>query len=270
MKTLESFIRGKRADQSYCEDGLYIGEHIVAVIDGVTTKGKIQLNGVTSGAFAKNTIIRYLNSNPNLYKLSAEDFLSNLHFALSQAVNELNEDIRYEDYPRASIIVYNGYYQEIWNYGDCQGIVNNCVLDFSKEIDTINSAFRALHIENALLNGQTIEDIQKNDVGRKAIEHSLIMQYNFENIDCPFGYPVLNGLKFNEKMIKKLKVPVGTEVVLASDGYPNLKSTLNDSEKALDEIIKNDPLCFREYKSTKGLSIENESFDDRTYWRGIY
>ncbi len=270
MKTIESFIQGKRIDQSNCEDGLYIGDNLVVVIDGVTTKGNRLVNGLTSGVFAKNTIVQFLNENDNLYKLSAIDFLFSLHTALSEAVIKLNESVAYEYYPRANVIVYNGYYQEVWSYGDCQGIVDGRVLDFSKEIDYINSTFRALHIENALLNGMTIEDIQENDIGRKAIEHALIMQYDFENKDCPFGYPVLNGLSFNEKMIKSIQVPVGTEVILASDGYPNLKPTLEESEKSLEEVIKTDPLCFRQYKSTKGISKGNISYDDRTYWRGIY
>ena len=53
--------------------------------------------------------------------------------------------------------------------------------------------------------------------------------------------------------------------MLASDGYPYLKDTLEASEQALQEVLQEDPLLFRKYKATKGLQIGNRSFDDRAY-----
>ena len=59
------------------------------------------------------------------------------------------------------------------------------------------------------------------------------------------------------------------ELILATDGYPILKSTLKESEDALIDVLKEDRLCFRKYKSTKGVSTDANSFDDRTFWKGI-
>ena len=56
-------------------------------------------------------------------------------------------------------------------------------------------------------------------------------------------------------------------VVLASDGYPLLRPTLQQSEQDLDRLLKEDPQCCRLYESTKGLKPGNKSFDDRTYVR---
>ena len=52
---------------------------------------------------------------------------------------------------------------------------------------------------------------------------------------------------------------------MATDGYPKLYDTLEKSEEYLAHILEYDPLCFQEYKSTKGLQKGNSSFDDRTY-----
>ena len=54
---------------------------------------------------------------------------------------------------------------------------------------------------------------------------------------------------------------------LASDGYPVLKGTLAESERELERIINNDPLCIDLYKATKGVMQGYKSFDDRTYIR---
>jgi glycerophosphoryl diester phosphodiesterase len=53
--------------------------------------------------------------------------------------------------------------------------------------------------------------------------------------------------------------------VLASDGYPYLKDTLIASEQALQELLQNDPMLFRDYKTTKSVQEGNLSFDDRAY-----
>ena len=56
-----------------------------------------------------------------------------------------------------------------------------------------------------------------------------------------------------------------TTIVLATDGYPVLQDTLEESERILQEILQKDPLLFREYKSTKGMLQGYVSFDDRAF-----
>jgi glycerophosphoryl diester phosphodiesterase len=83
-----------------------------------------------------------------------------------------------------------------------------------------------------------------------------------------FGYPVLDGTSLSGNGIQVRQVASGeTQIVLASDGYPVLKPTLADSESYLTTILAEDPLLFRAFRSTKGLSPGNQSFDDRAYIR---
>jgi hypothetical protein len=44
-----------------------------------------------------------------------------------------------------------------------------------------------------------------------------------------------------------------------------LFNDLNKSEKYLNDILIRDPLLINEYKSTKGLRKELDSFDDRAF-----
>ena len=57
------------------------------------------------------------------------------------------------------------------------------------------------------------------------------------------------------------------EIVLASDGYPFLMPTLQESEERLADLLRDDPLCISIYKASKGLMQGNKSFDDRSYVR---
>jgi glycerophosphoryl diester phosphodiesterase len=57
------------------------------------------------------------------------------------------------------------------------------------------------------------------------------------------------------------------EIVLASDGYPFLCKTLEESEQRLAQQKSEDPLNIGAFKATKAFTKENNSFDDRAYIR---
>ena len=68
-----------------------------------------------------------------------------------------------------------------------------------------------------------------------------------------------------QEQVKPISSPI--EVVLASDGYPFLKSTLAESEEALAAQLGHDPQNIKTFIATKGLVDGNKSFDDRTFVR---
>ena len=150
-----------------------------------------------------------------------------------------------------------------------QCAINGRVYTHEKEIDWLNAGLRAFYLEYELQRGKTMEELANTspDPGRTAIQENLKLQMDFENKDIPFGYPVLNGQGIEPSMIKVYPVKPGDEILLASDGYPVLRGTLAESEKELQRILEEDPLCFRTYRSTKGKKSCNVSFDDRTYCR---
>ena len=83
-----------------------------------------------------------------------------------------------------------------------------------------------------------------------------------------YEFAILDGFHVPDAGIRIEPLPADSAtVVLASDGYPCLKGSLEASEQALQGILQDDPLLFRSYKSTKGLQEGNISFDDRAYIR---
>ena len=270
IRTIELFTKAKgRADEN--EDGLVLKDAFIAVIDGVTSKGTLRWNGRKSGCFAKEILTDYLYELDALPS-SADTFFYTLNQQLKHAVFAYwgTIDLPKEEFPRACIIVLNAAKNEVWNYGDCQCIVQGQLHKHEKLIDVINAEKRAaVNLRMLSSNRITMEAIRNHDPGRDAIMDSLLDQYDYENIDHPYGYPVLNGYSFNRDYIQTYPVQEGETVILATDGYPSLHSTLRESEESLRRILVEDPLCLFEYKGTKGLSAGNTSFDDRTYWRGI-
>lgn len=261
MKIIESFLCGKENNPETCEDGLIIGPHLVAIIDGVTSKGSHLWHGKSSGRYARDLLINYLQRDVELQ--TAVQLLENLDRILHESIKAAT--LPSVEYPRAAIILYNDVYREIWSYGDCQCRINEAVYTHTKAIDELNADLRALYLEYYLTQGMSIEELQKNDLGRKAIQQNLIMQFSFENKPGQLGYPILNGQGIEKSMIKRYPVSEGDVIVLASDGYPVLKESLVECEIELDKIRESDPMCFRMYHATKGIKRENVSFDDRAF-----
>lgn len=267
MQIIEYFLRGKENNPDTCEDGLVIGKNLIAVIDGVTSKGTRLWNGMTSGCYAKKVLIDYLEG--DVEKQSAAELLDNLDAVLREQIKDFCAEPFSEEYPRAAIIVYNDVYKEIWVYGDCQCRINGDIYLHSKKIDELNADLRAFYLEYQILQGIDINSLVEDDLGRKYIKSNLLMQSTFENISGYFGYPILNGMGIEKSMIKSYPVSEGDTIILASDGYPVLEQTLNESEETLAYILRNDPMCFRLYHSTKGIKQGNISFDDRAFCRFI-
>ena len=86
-----------------------------------------------------------------------------------------------------------------------------------------------------------------------------------ENTAGEYGYPVLNGHGINPDMIVTHPVSDGERVILCSDGYPFVQRSYEDSEAELAKLLEEDPLLYKNYKSTKGQGINAVSFDDRAW-----
>lgn len=266
MHIVESLLQGKRPDQSLCEDGLFVGDSFVAVIDGVTSKGQHQWGGRSSGACAKDVILDYLQGHA-VAGSAPEKVLSEMSDALRRRI--LQEGISQDrtEWLRACIVAYDDVSKLVWSYGDCQCLVGDERHCEGKLIDKLNAEERAFWLEGALIDGATERDLMAHDVGREHIHEALVEQFKFENRNGPFGYPVLNGTPIVEGLIRTFPVVECETVVLASDGYPRLESTLAESEEYLSSSLEADPLCYRLIKSTKGIAPGNQSYDDRCYCR---
>ena len=259
MNIHEQFIMGKRPDQALCEDGLFISDSFVAVLDGVTSKSSRRFNNSTGGRAAMECAAAVLK------KASADTSGAVLFESINNEIAALHNDTPTGE-AAVCIIVYSDFHKEIWSLGDCQCIINDTYCTHEKAIDTTLSDIRARVIEEALRNGAAIEDITEHDVGREAILPQLKEQHLLANrTDHEYGYAVLNGCSFDHNSIITYPVKAGDTVILATDGYPRLYNTLQKSEEYLKHILTVDPLCFREYKSTKGIQKGNLSFDDRAY-----
>lgn len=267
MKILEESITGKFNDPDRCEDALFISDSFIAVIDGVTTKSDRRYAGKKSGRAAAEILQAAFSAMPA--QAEPEQLLDRLNQAVIQFCSSQDPIPVGNEIPRASVIVYSRAAHEIWSYGDCQYRLNGVTVHIESRIDQMNGMLRKYVLDAALRNGASVQDLLSNDPGREAIRPYLEMQCQFENEDSYWGYPVINGSPAFMPLLKRVPVNSDEMVILASDGYSVLLDTLQDSEEALAEKLRNDPLGIQGQPGTKGMSSGQISFDDRCYIRFI-
>ncbi len=261
MEIIEKFICGKKADALKNEDALLITHNFIAVVDGVSAKNGRLFSGLTGGKRASEKVCEAIAAfDENITPREAVD-------KITQKVSGLYEEEEPKGAVAACAIIFNKSRNEIWSVGDCQCLINGELFTHEKEIDRINSDIRALVLQLAKQEGKTEADLLVNDVGREFIMPILENQHVLANKTGRFSYGVFNGEYVPDEHIIVHKVKSGDEIVLASDGYPHLRDTLEESERLLKEELENNPLCDGEYRSTKGRTEDNISFDDRTYIR---
>lgn len=265
MRIIEQSIIGKHNAEE-CEDGIVATDNFVAVIDGSTSKTAKHINATMSnGRYCMNIIADYIR------KMDANTSLENFCNGITNTINALYPTAynRFKEHPEerlcASAIIYSNHCKEIWMIGDCQCMVNGKLYTNGKPSEDVIAAKRAAVFGNE----QTIHpDMTKDghiihDYARDSILPELIASMQEENET----YAVIDGFPIYKKGIKVISIASPAEIVLASDGYPFLCSTLQKSERKLEKQLANDPYNINTFKATKGLMAGNVSYDDRSYIR---
>lgn len=273
MRVIEQFVQSKTGIQESCEDGYVITDCFAAVIDGVTNKNAVQLGLDAPGKIAMELIKKGIGDLSPI--LSAHDAFKAINELIydSYCNSGLVEAMKKNPSQRfsASCVIYNSVRRELWFLGDCMALANGTIYQFSKESDRLLSDLRSFLIYIQLSQGITEEQLLERDLCRQQIHSFLVSQTFLQNSsqNCPFAYYVLDGIS-EEAPRHAVVISVDektTEIVLASDGYPTIYPTLEQTEAYLAHILEIDPLCYREFRSTKGLVKGNISFDDRAYVR---
>lgn len=258
---IEYYIQGKTGNIDDLEDAIVVTKDFYAVIDGVTSKFPVKYQKKTAGRYCAELLKSAIESLPRDIDVNCALELLDKTVSLAYEGGEITA----ENKMQASVIIYSKARREVWSYGDCQLMINDTVYDHKKAIDKTLENLRALTILTYLNEGGERESLFENDIGRESIMPYLKKQSQFANADGYFGYGVIDGCGINKSHIKVYTVEKGDNVILASDGYPRLFKTLEESEKYLKEALENDPLCICENMQTKMKSQGNASFDDRSY-----
>lgn len=270
MHIIEKLIQGKTGHAIDCEDEIVITDDLVAIIDGATSKTNRRYEGLPPGKMAAQLLAGALAWLPtDLDAHAAVSYLTGQIAAHYQA-HGLVEHLRQHPVERicGSLILYHRRHRQIWRVGDSFHLIDGQAFQPRNLVEAVNANARAMYLELMLLEGQTIDQLRQQDVGRAFIMPLLTRMAAFHNNATAGEYAsaVLDGFPVPTSLIQVVAVPADCqEVVLASDGYPRLFPSLAATEAHLQAVLHDDPLCFRRFKATKGVQPGHLSFDDRAY-----
>lgn len=266
----EQSVISKTGNEEECEDAIYLGSSFVAVIDGATSKTERRWEDQTGGRKAALTLKEAFAHLPP--EATAREAIDHLTAAIKEVYEryQVLDIMRDEPVQRATacVVVVSLFRKEVWLVGDCQCLLNQELIRDEKEIDTITANARSMFLETEIAKGKTLEALREHDTGRAFILPLLERQMLFQNNPAAgqYWFSIIDGFPVPEGGISIRPLPADIQtIILASDGYPFLKETLLASEESLQTILRDDPLLFRIYKATKGMSKANLSFDDRAY-----
>lgn len=282
MRIIERYCRGERNDQSLNEDGMLVTDDFAAVVDGVTSKSVRHLCRPSGGVVAKDLMIDIIGGMPADASMRQMQRAVDARFQARYRSHEAGIRV-FADEPverlQANAVVYSARRHEAWLFGDCQIMVNGVQTPTTKDVDVLLGDLRAFTVL-ALREmqdgtpdvpvsgsfGAPASDAAPKDPSRAMILPFLRLQSQFANKRGPFGYFVFDGFTDMTYPIRTVPVSPGDEVVQASDGYPLLRPTLDESERELQRLRSEDPDLIDRYRSTKGFQ-GRATFDDLTYLR---
>lgn len=265
---IEQFIKGK-IDEEKCEDALVITDDFVAVIDGVSSKSAWRQNGMSTGKVASLLVAEAVRSLKR--EASLPEFLNEVSERFSVFYETANFTENREMLgPQAMAAIVSEARQELWLIGDCRALAGGKFYTSLKKSDVVLEAFRSLaaHIGMAEEGVGPDRYFADGDRAREVILPWIKRATIFMNrAETEWGYPALNGGTVPPELIKVIPLEREEEIVLATDGYPELRPTLAESEAVLERLLREDPYCIGAMKSTKGLAPGQTGFDDRAYVR---
>lgn len=263
MEIIEQQVVGKHTADD-CEDGIVITPDFVAVIDGSTSKSPLRISPeMRNGRFCMLQLCKVIPDVP------AEATLDDLCDRVTAAIAPFyDRPLPPRHRLCASMVIYSRYHHTIWLIGDCQCMVGGQLYENSKPDEAKIARRRAeLFPEMCRQHPDMLAGSQLvHDYARDAVLPQLIESMQGQNK----SYAVIDGTPIYRPGIREVKLMPGQhEVVLATDGYPLLHSTLAESEQNLQHQLETDPYNIRCFVATKGLMQGNLSFDDRAYVRFV-
>lgn len=267
MKIIEKHVVGKSGKLDDCEDFIFFNDNYACIIDGATSIEKVLYENKTPGQKIGELIIDALDSvspKSTIFQI-VEEINKHIQLFLKDKSGFNIQGKEKRKFMTASIALYSKYYKQAWLIGDCSILVNDITYSNTREINTILSNIRSLMISSEMEQGKEILDFQGNDIGREYILPILRKQYLFQNnTNHQFSYSAIDGFPVDFNKVKAIDID-SKYLIMASDGYPKLFDTLEKSEHFLKKIKIEDPLLINKYKSTKGLMIDQNSYDDRAF-----
>ena len=172
IKNIESVSIGKNIGRN--DDEIYIGENFAAVVDGVSNKSLIIMDGkkIRIADIIIDAIKRLDRQSAPEYakRFNLEEFTRSINIFIRRYCKEHNISLKQHTL-EATAAIYSKFHNQIWLVGDCRAVYDGQVLEHELKADELYQEMRLYVIRTLLHNGYTKEEIFENDISKEIIIH---------------------------------------------------------------------------------------------------
>lgn len=175
----ESYSAGKHEDHN--DDDIYVGKDFAAVIDGVSHKSSILVNGkeIKMAQIITEAIRKMDRPSAPVYAktLSFEECVKFINLYIQEylqkhGVGEAAGKLE------ATGAIYSRFHNQIWLVGDCKAIYDGNVAQNPLKIDEVVVEIRTKLVKALLREGYTEEQLMENDISINIIKNpNLLYKY---------------------------------------------------------------------------------------------
>ncbi len=256
MRVLTAFTRAKGTAPNL--DRFVVTDDWVAVFDGVSPKSA-DLDGATAATSA------LVDDLVDAVRSAAADLDP---VALVDRLAEVAAGHQREHRPAAAGAVFSLRRRQVVVITDTWVSVDGVPRFYGHEFETVVSQARQALTEAELAAGRTVDELRAEDPGWQAVYPLLVGETALRNVDTdgPYFYAALDGRPVPHRLLTVVDVPAGARTLcLASDGYPVLEPSWEETEVALRRDLAADPLRIGPHGGPKALKPGADSDDDRTF-----
>lgn len=165
IKHIESFCDGKVREKN--DDCLFIGKNFVAVIDGVSHKSSIDING--ERLRIADIITKAIETMDRVNKtLTFEEAISWINLYIKGYLSGLGLQDKIGTM-EATAAIYSEYHNQIWIVGDCRALYDGRKVQNPLKVDELYIAIRKRIIQELMNEGYTKEQLIKHDMSKDII-----------------------------------------------------------------------------------------------------
>ena len=230
----ESFSVGKNENKN--DDDIYIGKNFVAVIDGVSDKSSVLVNGkkIKIAQIITEAIRKMDRPEAPIYAktLSFEECVKFINLYIQEYLRRIGMD---DEVGRmeATGVIYSRFRNQIWLVGDCKAIYDGNEIQNPLKIDEVFVDIRTKIIQALIKEGYTEEQLLKKDISIDIIKEPELLPKYIQNAELREQVE-----EYRSKRIKCALLECGfSEMEIEEQGL--IQKFYNPRD--LQQVVKNNP-----------------------------
>lgn len=256
MRLVTGFTRAKGAEPNL--DRWVVTDDRAAVIDGVSPRGSDLVAATAATVALVDDLARSIETAG-----AGGDPM-----AMVERLTEVTAAHQGPERPAAAAVVFCRAAMQAVVVGDGWVGVDGDARFYDHRYESVVTEARRAITQAALAAGRSVAELRRDDPGRRAVQDLLVAEAALRNVDGdgPYFYSCLDGRPVPRRLVAVVDVPPGARhLCLATDGYPVLAETWEETERALVADLEADPLRIGRHAGPKALAPGAETFDDRTF-----